>query len=104
MMSNIEDWGTFIITHLKRLNLFVVMQYNTVYNNDFQSHIIKNTSNRNIGIIERGGRQENTVIMVCPQVLSTSNVSHPTPMPLWLGLLQLKVDRESRSIHVMIVS
>ena len=41
MMSNIEDWGTFIITHLKRLNLFVVMQYNTVYNNDFQSHIIK---------------------------------------------------------------
>ena len=41
MMSNIEDWGTFIITHLKRLNLFVVMQYNTVDNNDFQSHIIK---------------------------------------------------------------
>ena len=41
MMSNIKDWGTFIITHLKRLNLFVVMQYNTVYNNDFQSHIIK---------------------------------------------------------------
>ena len=32
--------------------------------------------------------------MVCPQVLSTSNVSHPPPTPLWLRLFLLEVDRE----------